>query len=132
MGIIWLIRDGKEWVNQSRDIEGVDQSWINAKAPRIAIGYNKFGHLVIYHNNGYHTGEPGADLYEVVQILRKFDIVNAVNLDGGGSTSVVLKNVVINRCSDKCQPNDLPNRCPSTEDRCERLVTTICCIANRK
>jgi N-acetylglucosamine-1-phosphodiester alpha-N-acetylglucosaminidase len=76
-----LVRDGKEYVNKSKAFEGVSQSFINLKAPRVAIGHNSKGELVMFHTNGYFSDEPGVDLYEVVQILSKFDVVNAVNLE---------------------------------------------------
>ncbi|GFO20736.1 N-acetylglucosamine-1-phosphodiester alpha-n-acetylglucosaminidase [Plakobranchus ocellatus] len=46
-------------------------------------------------------------------------IVNAINLDGGGSVTVLANGNLINRPSD---------RCPDDFVKCEREVSTVVCV----
>ena len=41
------------------------------------------------------------DLYNFADILLKFGLVNAINLDGGGSSTMVVNGTVVNYPSDQ-------------------------------
>ena len=68
--------------------------------------------------DGVEDLKTGLDLWEFTEILLEQGAMQAVNLDGGGSTDAVLNEKVWS------QPNcdDLPG------SLCERPVTTIACI----
>lgn len=70
----------------SRDISGVSGS---ADRARTAVGYSQDGskvYLVTVEENG---GREGVTLAELQQMLLKLGVWKAVNLDGGGSTTMV-------------------------------------------
>ncbi|RIE02044.1 copper amine oxidase [Cohnella faecalis] len=70
----------------SRDINGVSGS---ADRARTAVGYSKDGktaYLVTVEENG---GREGVTLKELQQMLLQLGVWKAVNLDGGGSTTMV-------------------------------------------
>ncbi len=130
-GAVWLVRQGKVFVNQSRDIEHTGQQFISFAAPRTSIGFTAKGELVLLEMNGMESLKQGPSLYEMAQILiEDFGVYSAINLDGGGSSTFVAKGTVLSECCDQCATSDLPNHCPSSATRCERKVTTINCIKN--
>lgn len=72
-----LIKDG--------EIQNVDE----AAAPRTAFGIKADGTLVFYTIDGRQSGHSyGVRLNTLAQRLKELGCVDAVNLDGGGSTSI--------------------------------------------
>lgn len=72
-----------------------------ARAPRTVIGNYKDDQLLILITEGYdENGRSGATLKEIQNKLLNLGVINAYNLDGGGSTSLVLNGRVINKPSD--------------------------------
>jgi N-acetylglucosamine-1-phosphodiester alpha-N-acetylglucosaminidase len=90
-------------------------------APRTTIGVDADGHLVIMEVDGCekcNTGDQGQTLLGMAELLIKQGVVHAINLDGGGSSSVISNGTFINRptCVDTWVPI------------CERAVTTVVCV----
>nr|XP_056722571.1 N-acetylglucosamine-1-phosphodiester alpha-N-acetylglucosaminidase [Euleptes europaea] len=125
-GVVWLLRDGKVYVNQSRAVEcsktqntGPFDTFINTISARTAVGHNKEGHLVLVHVDG-QTGGRGLSLWEMADFLKEHGVVNAINLDGGGSATLVLNGTLANYPSDHCQPDPMW--------RCPRQISTVMCV----
>ncbi|XP_006747557.1 N-acetylglucosamine-1-phosphodiester alpha-N-acetylglucosaminidase-like [Leptonychotes weddellii] len=59
------------------------------------------------------------NLWEMAEFLLKQDVVNAINLDGGGSATFVLNGTLASYPSDHCQDNMW---------RCPRRVSTVVCV----
>lgn len=60
-----------------------------AKAPRTALGIKADGTLLLYTLDGRQSSfSVGASVTTVAQRLRELGCVNAINLDGGGSTAI--------------------------------------------
>lgn len=71
------------------------------RAPRTVIGNYKDDQLLILVTEGYdEKGKSGATLQELQVKLKKLGVIDAYNLDGGGSTSLVLNGRVVNKPSD--------------------------------
>lgn len=71
------------------------------RAPRTVIGNYKDDQLLILVTEGYdESGKSGATLQELQVKLKKLGVVNAYNLDGGGSASLVFNGRVVNKPSD--------------------------------
>lgn len=71
------------------------------RAPRTVIGNYKDDQLIILVIDGYdENGNSGATLQELQDKLFNMGVVNAYNLDGGGSSSLVFNGKVINNPSD--------------------------------
>jgi hypothetical protein len=59
--------------------------------PRSAIGYLANGMVLIFAIEGDNLPDyPGVNLLELANMMRSFTCVEALNLDGGGSTSLVV------------------------------------------
>jgi hypothetical protein len=68
--------------------------------PRTAIGVNAKGQILLVVVDGRREGSRGVTLVEMAQLMRGFNAVHALNLDGGGSSTMVVKGKVMNVPSD--------------------------------
>ncbi len=68
--------------------------------PRTAIGVNAKGQILLVVIDGRRDGSRGVTLVELAQVMRGLNAVHALNLDGGGSTTMVVKGKVMNVPSD--------------------------------
>jgi hypothetical protein len=72
-----------------------------AQAPRTMIGTDAGGFLYLFVVDGRRADSPGMTMAELQAHMRAFGLVEAVNLDGGGSSEMVLfQNEVRNKPSD--------------------------------
>lgn len=67
--------------------------------PRTAIGYTEDRKLIILVVDGRQVSSRGAYLEELAQIMVNLNCVEALNLDGGGSSALVVNNQLINKPS---------------------------------
>ena len=96
-----IIRNGTVSVEWSQ--ESISQSFATDRHPRTAVGINAdstkvFLFTVDGRQGGYSVG---VSLYELADIMLDYEVEEAVNLDGGGSTTMVLCDEVVNSPSDK-------------------------------
>lgn len=78
------------------DINEQKLSAIGGKNPRTAIGYTKEGNLVLIAVDGREGASVGMTLYELASFMKSIGCVNAMNLDGGGSTVMYVNGRVVN------------------------------------
>lgn len=62
-----------------------------ARHPRTSIGYSEQGDIILMAVDGRQTDMAGANLREEAQIMSTLGASNAFNLDGGGSTQLVIR-----------------------------------------
>jgi hypothetical protein len=77
------------WIVLDPEAEQFNQNFIEGKASRSAIGQTEDGRLVIAIVH-HRTNGPGPTLTEMAQIMQQLGSINALNLDGGGSTTLFL------------------------------------------
>ena len=77
-------------------------SFAAARHPRTAVGFDpSTGHLWIVGVDGRQPGySDGMTLPELASLMEALGVTDAVNLDGGGSTVMVLRGVAVSRPSD--------------------------------
>jgi exopolysaccharide biosynthesis protein len=85
-------------VNGKSTITRGDGGW--GIAPRTAIGQTEDGRVLLLAIDGRNLHSVGATLRDVQDVLKKYGAVNAANLDGGSSTTMVLNGSIINKPSD--------------------------------
>ncbi|XP_021100084.1 N-acetylglucosamine-1-phosphodiester alpha-N-acetylglucosaminidase isoform X3 [Heterocephalus glaber] len=124
-GVVWLIRNGSIYINESQAAEcdetqetGSFSKFVNVMSARTAVGHDRDGQLVLFHADG-QTEQRGINLWEMAEFLLRQDVVNAINLDGGGSATFVLNGTLASYPSDHCQDNMW---------RCPRHVSTVVCV----
>jgi len=95
-GLPRIVRDGHVSVE-----EGVG-SFATARHPRTAVGFSRDStQLYLVTVDGRQPNySVGMSLYELAEFLIDFGAYQAINLDGGGSTTMVVRDSVVNRPSD--------------------------------
>ena len=89
----YLVKDGKVYV----DIQDQKLLAIGGRNPRTAIGYTKDNHFIIVTADGREGSSIGLTLKELAYYMQKIGCVNAMNLDGGGSTVMYVKGYITNK-----------------------------------
>lgn len=75
--------------------------YAQGRQPRTAVGVTADHRLVIVEVDGRLRGwSAGMTLRQLATMMRDLGVVEAVNLDGGGSSTFVLNGIIINRPSD--------------------------------
>ena len=73
---------------------------LGGRHPRTAIGIDNEGFVYFLVVDGRSTASVGMTLPELQRYLSQLGLVNAINLDGGGSSTMVLQESVMNTPSD--------------------------------
>ena len=90
-----LIHDGKIRVTSNEEV--FFGSTIPDIHPRTAAGYRNSGELVLLVVDGRQVDSRGVDLQELAILMRDLGCVEAINLDGGGSSAMVVDGKLLNR-----------------------------------
>ena len=92
-----LVQDGAVSVGE----EGfAPKAFVAARHPRTAIGRTAEGDLLLVTVDGRSSLSVGASLSELAATMRRLGCVEAMNLDGGGSTAMAAVGLTVNRPSD--------------------------------
>lgn len=87
-----LIQDGEIHITNREERMFVESA--DVKHPRTAMGYTSDHHLIILSIEGRHPGiADGVSLMQEAQILKDLGCVEALNLDGGGSSCMLIHGV---------------------------------------
>jgi exopolysaccharide biosynthesis protein len=70
------------------------------RAPRTAVGVTKEGHLLLFVVDGRQQASIGMTLLELALFMQELGAVDAMNLDGGGSSEMVINGRQVNNPSD--------------------------------
>jgi exopolysaccharide biosynthesis protein len=65
--------------------------------PRSAIGIDSEGRVILLVVDGRQSGSRGVDLQDLADIMLDLGAVEAMNLDGGGSSALVVDGILLNR-----------------------------------
>ncbi|MFS1511669.1 phosphodiester glycosidase family protein [Chengkuizengella sp. SCS-71B] len=87
---------------QNQNKQTIPHKWLTSpkRAARTVIANYKNDHLLFLITEGQDTqGNYGASLVELQDKLMELGVIDAYNLDGGGSTSLVLNGSIINQPS---------------------------------
>ncbi|WP_326667845.1 phosphodiester glycosidase family protein [Streptomyces sp. NBC_01257] len=101
-----LVRDGRLHVTPATD--GMVQpgnasfyyGWVHKRNPRTLAGVDAAGRTVLVTADGRGTAALGLSIPESAAVARSLGLRDAVNLDGGGSTTLVVDGAVLNTPSD--------------------------------
>ena len=94
-----LIRDGQIAIDG--EAEGLPKAdFVDKRHPRTAAGVDNRGNLLLVTVDGRAAWSRGASLDEMAAIMKRYGAVQALNLDGGGSTTMAIGGGVVNAPSD--------------------------------
>lgn len=72
----------------------------SARPPRTVIGSTADNKVILFVCDGRQSISDGATLIELAQVLKGIGCVNALNLDGGGSSAIIAGGSLLNKPSD--------------------------------
>jgi GH25 family lysozyme M1 (1,4-beta-N-acetylmuramidase) len=87
-----------------------------SRAPRTAIGWTRDNKLILIVCDGRTVESPGLTFREISNVMMEFNTLTAINLDGGGSTAMWIKDRIVNIPIDQ----NIPGK--------ERLVSNHVCL----
>ena len=83
-------------INVTSEQEVFFNTPVDGVQPRTSIGYKKNGDLIMMVVDGRQVDSRGVYLKELAILMSQFDCQEALNLDGGGSSSLVVNGKLIN------------------------------------
>jgi hypothetical protein len=94
-----LVKDGNIYLTTKT--EGFGNDIVSGRAPRSAIGITPDRHLLLAVVDGRQPAHSvGMTLLELAKFMQELGVTDAMNLDGGGSTELVVMGEIANRPSD--------------------------------
>ncbi len=97
-----LVKDGKNVINSNPDIEGVIPRFSENRHPRTGIGFSKDSTTVYFITvDGRQKTSRGMSLLEFADLMIEEGVYQGLNLDGGGSTAMIINNKIVNSPSDE-------------------------------
>jgi exopolysaccharide biosynthesis protein len=98
-----LMRDGRQLTAWAR--EQLSKGFDTTRHPRTVVGRGRDGAIWLITVDGRQPGRAvGMTFVELQDLLGRLDVTDALNLDGGGSTTMVAGGQVVNRPSDLTGP----------------------------
>ncbi len=94
-----LLRNGRRLEEPEK--ESISTVFFNARHPRTAVGVRADGTLLFVTVDGRRPGvSVGMSIPELIDLMVELGCISAVNLDGGGSTTMVIKGKIVNKPTD--------------------------------
>ncbi|MDQ4121609.1 MAG: phosphodiester glycosidase family protein [Acidobacteriota bacterium] len=98
-GVPQLIKNGK--IEITWEQEKSSKSFVETRHPRTAIAKLNDGRALLVTVDGRSDVSAGMNLQELAEMLLEMGATDAMNLDGGGSTTMFLDGKIVNKPSDK-------------------------------
>ena len=95
-----LLQNGELSISNNEELKFGGKE-INDKHPRTCMGYTKEGKLIIMVIKGRHPNAAGASLLQEAELLKNLGCIEALNLDGGGSSCMIVNGKETIKPSDK-------------------------------
>jgi hypothetical protein len=96
-----LVVDGQSVADSTWAQEGAQRSFVVSRHPRTAVGFSRDSStLYLVTVDGRQARSAGMTLAELASTMRGLGAWQAMNLDGGGSTTMVVRGAVVNSPSD--------------------------------
>ncbi len=89
----YLVKNGEVFVDTSAQ----RLNSIGGRNPRTAIGYTRDNDLILITVDGREGSSVGMTLGELAYFMKSLGCINAINLDGGGSTVMYVNGQIVNR-----------------------------------
>lgn len=90
-----LIKDGEVFINSGEEEFQADITY--GRAPRSAVGISSDNRLVFFTIDGRQPGYSiGVTLKQLAEFMLDYGIIDGMNLDGGHSSSMVVRNFTMN------------------------------------
>ena len=105
-----ILRDGRNVAGDAAVVEGTISRNAEVRHPRTAIGFSRdSATLVLVVVDGRSQRSVGMTLVELAELMRQMGAWQALNLDGGGSTTMVIDGAIVNAPSDATGEREVGN-----------------------
>jgi hypothetical protein len=105
-----ILRDGENVAGDAATVEGTLSRNAEMVHPRTAIGFSRdSATLFLLTVDGRSENSGGVTLVELARLMRQLGAWQAMNFDGGGSTTMVIDGAVVNVPSDKTGEREVGN-----------------------
>jgi hypothetical protein len=96
-----LIVDGRSIADSVDRLEGTFPGFSVTRHPRTAVGFSRDStKLYLVTVDGRRESSSGMSLAELARLLQSLGVYQGLNLDGGGSTTLVIRGALVNHPSD--------------------------------
>ena len=96
-----ILRNGENVAHENIGIERIAESFLSTRHPRSLVAKSKSGDTIwLITVDGRQTASVGMNFDDMARFLIDIGAWDAVNLDGGGSTAMVVNGKVVNSPSD--------------------------------
>jgi exopolysaccharide biosynthesis protein len=102
-----LLQNGEIKITNNEELKFAGKA-INDKHPRTAMGYTPDGKLIILMIEGRNKNAGGATLTQEAQIFKDLGCREALNLDGGGSSCMLVNGKETIKVSDAVGQRGVP------------------------
>jgi hypothetical protein len=96
-----ILRDGADATSENQNLEGIAEAFLSNRHPRTLVATNRDASkawLVVV--DGRQASSLGMSFPEMANMLLELGAWDAVNLDGGGSSTMIYQDQVVNSPSD--------------------------------
>lgn len=105
-----ILRDGENVAADAPTVEGTISRNAEMKHPRTAIGFSRDSTAIyLLTVDGRSENSGGATLAELADLMRRVGAWNAMNFDGGGSTTMVVGGELMNKPTDATGEREVGN-----------------------
>ena len=109
-GVGMILANGKAVLDSINVTEKTNITFLTARHPRTFVGFGRDStSLFLCVVDGRQTRSIGMNFHEMADFLLSIGVWNAVNLDGGGSTTMVIRGKTVNSPSDKTGERPVAN-----------------------
>jgi exopolysaccharide biosynthesis protein len=122
-GVGVIISNGKIVPDSINVGEKTNATFLRARHPRTFVGFDKDSTMLfICVVDGRQARSLGMNFAEMAEFLMSIGAWNAVNLDGGGSTTMVVHGMIVNSPSDKTGERPVANTLQVINSRSARSI----------
>jgi hypothetical protein len=115
-----LVHEGRRWFSDE------PRDFFSKRHPRTAVGWNEGGDIWLVTVDGRQPGtSEGMTMRELADLMMKLGATEAINLDGGGSTTFVTRGLVVNRPSDRIVERGGRQQIVRQPKRGERVLSSV-------
>jgi exopolysaccharide biosynthesis protein len=105
-----ILRDGRSVAADAATVEGTISRNAETRHPRTAVGFSRDSTtLLLLVVDGRTSVSMGMTLVELADVMRHLGAWQALNFDGGGSTTMVIDGAVVNVPSDATGEREVGN-----------------------
>ncbi len=103
-----LVQNGKVNITNNEELKFAGNA-INDRHPRTAMGYTQGNKLIVFVCEGRSEAASGLSLTELAKVMKGIGCVEALNLDGGGSSCMLINGKETNIPSSKGEQRQIPS-----------------------